>query len=175
MLAKLLDDKLKPLAINQYTTITDTFETVNHSLTLKDGDVLVSYDVLFTNVPLEETINILADQAFTNDWFNQTHHFNLSKQDLIHLLEGAPNDQRFLFIGQLYEEALHYKSHVDDRYKRGPLTTMLDRAFRLSSNWTYFSEECDRLKLLVSRLEYPDDLINSTVTGFIAIKASEQP
>ena len=29
---------------------------------------------------------------------------------------------------------LHYKSHVDDRYKRGLLKTMLDRAFRLSSN-----------------------------------------
>jgi len=40
---------------------------------------------------------------------------------------------------------LHYKSHVDDRYKRGLLKTMLDRAFRLSSNWSYFSEECDRL------------------------------
>ena len=55
-LAKWLDDKLKPLAINHYT-ITEV-----HSLTLKDGDVLVSYDVssLFTNVPLEETIHILA-------------------------------------------------------------------------------------------------------------------
>jgi len=52
---------------------------------------------------------------------------------------------------------------------------MLDRVFRLSSNWTYFSKECDRLKLLFSRLEYPDDLINSTITRFIAIKASEQP
>ena len=39
---------------------------------------------------------------------------------------------------------LHYKSHVDDRYKRGLLKTALDRAFRLSSNWRYFSEECDR-------------------------------
>ena len=29
---------------------------------------------------------------------------------------------------------LHYKSHVDDRYKSGLLKTMLDRAFRLSSN-----------------------------------------
>jgi hypothetical protein len=283
-LAKWLDDKLKPLAINHYT-ITDTFEFVNevHSLTLKDGDVLVSYDVssLFTNVPLEETIHILADKAFANDWFNQTHHLNLSKQDLIHLLEGATKDQLFLFNGQLYEQTdgvamgsplgpllanvfmcsieetldregkmpsyyrryvddtltimpnqasannfletlndchssikftmeiendrmlpflgtqllnksnhvetkvyvkptnsgllLHYKSHVDDRYKRGLLKTMLDRAFRLSSNWTYFSEECDRLKLLFSRLEYPDDLINSTITRFIAIKVSEQP
>ena len=34
---------------------------------------------------------------------------------------------------------LHYKSHVDDRYKRGLLKTMLDRAFPLSSNWSYFS------------------------------------
>ena len=42
-LAKWLDDKLKPLAINHYT-ITDTFEFVNevHALTLNDGDVLVS-------------------------------------------------------------------------------------------------------------------------------------
>ena len=52
---------------------------------------------------------------------------------------------------------------------------MLDRAFRLSSNWAYFSEERDRLKLLFSRLKYPDKLINSTITRFIAIKASEQP
>ena len=45
---------------------------------------------------------------------------------------------------------LHYKSHVDDRYKRGLLKTMLDHAYRLSSNWHYFSEECDRLKLVFS-------------------------
>ena len=31
---------------------------------------------------------------------------------------------------------LHYKSHVDDRYKRSLLKTMLDRAFCLSSNWS---------------------------------------
>ena len=34
---------------------------------------------------------------------------------------------------------LHYKSHVDDLYKCGLLKTMLDRAFRLSSSWHYFS------------------------------------
>ncbi|XP_067039590.1 uncharacterized protein [Acropora muricata] len=70
---------------------------------------------------------------------------------------------------------LHYKSHVDDRYKCGLLKTMLDRAFRLSSNWSYFSEECDRLKIVFSRLDYPDKLVNSTITRFIADKASDQP
>ena len=68
---------------------------------------------------------------------------------------------------------LHYKSHVDDRYKRGLLKTMLERAFRLSSNWSYFSEECDRLKMVFSRLDYPDKLVNSTITRFIADKASD--
>ena len=38
---------------------------------------------------------------------------------------------------------LHFKNHVDDRSKRGLLKTMVDRTFRLSSNWRYFSEECD--------------------------------
>ena len=70
---------------------------------------------------------------------------------------------------------LHYKSHVDDRYKRGLLKTMLDRAYRLSSNWHYFSEECDRLKLMFSRLKYPDNLVNSTISRFVAAKASDQP
>ena len=70
---------------------------------------------------------------------------------------------------------LLYRSHVDDRYKRSLLKTLLDRAFRLSSNWAYFSEECDRLKLLFSRLKFPDKLINSTITRFIAIKTTKQP
>ena len=41
---------------------------------------------------------------------------------------------------------LHYQSHGDMHFKGGLLRTMLDRAYRLSSCWSYFSEECDRLK-----------------------------
>ena len=70
---------------------------------------------------------------------------------------------------------LHYKSHVDDRYKRGLLKTMLDRAFRLSSNWSYFSDECDRLNMVFSRLSYPDRLIDFAISHFIAVKASDHP
>ena len=51
---------------------------------------------------------------------------------------------------------------------------MLDRAFRLSSNWRYFSEECDRLKLVFSRLKYPDNLVNSAISRFVAAKATDQ-
>ena len=69
---------------------------------------------------------------------------------------------------------LHYQSHVDIRYKRGLLRTMLDRAYRLSSCWTYFSEECDRLKALFSRLKYPEQLINTTVRCFVSSKTEDR-
>jgi len=52
---------------------------------------------------------------------------------------------------------------------------MLDRAFRLSSTWSYFSEECDRLKMEFSPVSYPDRLINATILRLIAVKASDPP
>ena len=71
-----------------------------------EEDILVSYDVtaLFTNVPLSETIDILVDKAFTNDWFNQTYDLNLEKEELTQLLEVATTNQLFQFDGQLYEQ-----------------------------------------------------------------------
>ena len=69
---------------------------------------------------------------------------------------------------------LHYQSHVDNRYKRSLLTTMLDRAHRLSSSWVYFSEECDRLKNVFAHLKYPERLINSTINTFLHSRIVDQ-
>ena len=55
---------------------------------------------------------------------------------------------------------LHYQSHVDNRYKRSLITTMLDRAHRISSVWSYFSQECDRLETVFLKLKYPRHLFN---------------
>ena len=235
----------------------------------------MSYDVssLFTNVPLDETIKILADRAFSNNWFNSKYDLNISKQDLIDLLSVATKGQLFQFNGSLYELIngvamgsplgpllanvfmssieekldvegklppyyrryvddtftvmpdlstakdflnflnhahpaikftmevekdgmlpflgtqllnpaprietkvfvkptnsgllLHYHSHVDNRYKRRLLSTMLDRTYRLSLSWSYFTEECDRLKSVFSKLKYPKHLVDSTVKTFL--------
>ena len=106
-LAKWLDDKLKPLPYNQYT-VTDTFQFVNEiqGIEIHHGEILVSYDVtsLFTNVPLEETIQILADKAFSDDWFNKTYKLNLTRADLVDLLRAATHNQLFQFDGFLYEQ-----------------------------------------------------------------------
>ena len=47
---------------------------------------------LFTNVPLQETIGILVDKAFIDNWFNTTHNLYISKQDLEVLLKVATMD-----------------------------------------------------------------------------------
>ena len=69
---------------------------------------------------------------------------------------------------------LYYHSHVDGRYKRSLLNTLLNRAFKLSSTWELFHQECERLKVIFSRLRYPDKLVQSTIRQFVASKVSEE-
>ena len=106
-LAKWLERKLKLLSINEYTII-DAFDFADElrNLSVNEDDTLVSYDVtaLFTNVPLDETINILVNKAFTDDWFNKTYGLNLQQDQLVKLLEIATTNQLFQFDGQLYEQ-----------------------------------------------------------------------
>ena len=106
-LAKWLEEKLKPLSINEYT-ITDAFAVADETYPFYayDEAILVSYDVtaLFTNVPLDETINILVNKTFTGDWFIKTNGFTLQKDQLAELLETATTNQLFHFNGELYEQ-----------------------------------------------------------------------
>ena len=100
-LAKWLDEKLKLLSLILLISQKET-----HEMKINKGEILVSYDVssLFTNVPLEETIEILVDRAFSNNWFNTTHSLALTRTDLIDLLSVATKGQLFQFDGALYEQ-----------------------------------------------------------------------
>ena len=247
---------------------------------INEDDILVSYDVvsLFTNVPLDETIGILVNKAFKDNWFNSQFNLNISRQDLTDLLNIATKDQLFQFEGTLYEQfdgvamgsplgplianvfmcsieeqldlngkmpefyhryvddtltimlsvnaasnflqvlnachpsisftmevendgmlpfvgiqllnkstsintkvfvkpinkglLLHYDSHVDARYKHCLVRTMLERAYRLSSSWEFFTEECTRLENVFSNLHYPKNHINRIVNRFVLEKTS---
>ena len=50
---------------------------------------------------------------------------------------------------------------------------MLNRAYRLSSNWKHFINECEALKLTFSNLLYPSQLIETTVNQFIINVATD--
>ena len=95
------------MSLNQHT-VADIFDFASEvqDLRISAGNILVSYDVssLFTNVPLDETIEILFDKAFRDNWFNSTYDQNISKQDLVDLLRVATKGQLFQFNGALYEQ-----------------------------------------------------------------------
>ena len=44
---------------------------------------------------------------------------------------------------------------------------MLYRAYRLSSTWKAFTEECETLKTTFTQLRYPTNLIDSTIKRFL--------
>ena len=70
---------------------------------------------------------------------------------------------------------LHRQSHVDKRYKKSLIKTMVNRAFRLSSTREASATECDRLKLMFANLKYPESLINSTISHYVTSVVSGGP
>ena len=74
---------------------------------------------------LDETINILAEKAFCDNWFNNAHDINISKDDLIELLNLATKDQLFQFNGNLYEQ-------IDVVAIGSPLGPLMANAFMCS-------------------------------------------
>ena len=91
---------------------------------LDEQDILVSYDVssLFTNVLVDETIDILVEKAFKDDWFNKEYDLNITKTDIIELLEIATKNRHFQFEGNLYEQ-------VDGVAMGSPLGPLMANAF----------------------------------------------
>ena len=98
---------------------------------IANGVILVLYDVssLFTNVPLDETIEFLANRAFTTNCFNITYDLNLTKMDLVDLLSVAIKRQLFQFNGTLYQQ-------IDGGPMGSPLGLLLANVFmsRLEEN-----------------------------------------
>ena len=68
---------------------------------------------------------------------------------------------------------LYYQSHADVKYKHYLMNTMLDRAFKLSSNCQFFHQECERLKRVFPCLHYPEILVDSNNRNFIETKVME--
>ncbi|XP_068720446.1 uncharacterized protein [Montipora capricornis] len=114
---------------------------------LDENVFLVSYDVtaLFTNVPLDKTIHILANKAFKD---NKTHNMNISKDDLMELLSVATKNQLFQFNGSLYEQ-------VDGVAMGSPLGSLMANAFMCSVEEKLACEN----KLLSFYRRYVDDTL----------------
>jgi len=73
----------------------------------------------------------------------------------------------------LVEVRYTFHSHTDKRYKDSKLKKMLHRACALSSTPEAFNLECDKLRSIFSRLDYPRVSIDSIISSFLR-NVSEQ-
>ena len=100
-LALFLCDLLSPLVPNDYSC-KDTFSFVSQ---IKNANLskkfLVSYDVtsLFTNIPLQETIDIAINLIF-----NHNPNLNITKKELKKLFLFATSQTHFIFNSKFYNQ-----------------------------------------------------------------------
>ena len=113
LLAKLREDVLTSLLIKEITS----FHT--------DPDcVMASFDVssLFTNVPLNECVNICCDLLFKDSDLISYNECKFTREQFHKLLNFAVKDNHFIFNGQLYDQ-------IDDVAMGSPLGPSLANIF----------------------------------------------
>ena len=100
-IAEFLVKILKPLTTNDYT-LKDMFEFSRDIFNQNPNLFMASLDIdsLFTNIPLDETINIIVERLFSE---NETVH-NVNKDQHKCLLTLASKESYFLFDGKLYQQ-----------------------------------------------------------------------
>ena len=129
---------------------------------------------------VHDTLTIMPNITTATDFLNTLNHahpsvsftMEIEKDGMLHflgtqLLNRAPQIKTIVYVKPTNTGLLvHYQSHIDNWYKRC-LLTMLDHAYSLSSSWPYFSEKCEHLKSLFSRLDYPLSTVNTFIKSIL--------
>ena len=154
-IAKFLLGFVQPFTSNEHT-IKDTF----HFVSILDAQdhrlIMASLDVesLFTNIPLDETIDIVTSKVF-----GRKRKVNgISKRDFKRLLEISTKGTVFFFNG-------HYYKQRDGVAMGSPLGPALANAF-LSHHETVWLEDCPLAFAPVYFARYVDDI-------FILVRSKE--
>ena len=100
-LAKFLVPILEPLTTNEYT-IKDSFTFAEELQSFDSKLVMASFDIesLFTNIPLQETIDLCVENLFQD----RTHVDNLSKDSFRELLTRNMSESFVLFHQEFYKQ-----------------------------------------------------------------------
>ena len=148
-LAKYLDKTIKPFIPSKYSIASNAeFMQKLKDLELHEGDYCMSFDIvsLFTNVPLEETISIVANSMEEQ----QSAEKSLSKAGIIALLKRATGGI-FTHRNQLYQQE-------DGVAMSNPLAPTLANFFLGHLENSLFQENADTSDQPVFYTRYVDDI-----------------
>jgi len=65
-------------------------------------------------------------------------------------------------------DCINYRSLCPERYKTGVIKTLLHRAYKISSNWSIFHAEVERIKQLLTNNNFPMKIIDETIGNFLS-------
>ena len=146
-LAKFLSKMITPYICHDYSC-KDTFSFVNgiQSAEIDTDKFLISYDVqsLFTNIPLEETLDIAVELLLRNE-----PQLKISKKDLKKLFKFATSGTQFLFNGEYFDQ-------VDGVAMGSPLAPILANLFLGHYEGKWIEEYREAKPLYYTR--YVDDI-----------------
>ena len=146
-LSKFLSPIVSPLATNQYTLPNSkAFVTEIAALNLPSNFIMASLDVesLFTNVPLNETIEIILDK------YDPKSFYDICKDTVRKLLKFATSESCFLFDGSLFNQ-------IDGISMGSCLGPLFANAFLCSRETSWLDNCPSNFKPLYYR-RYVDDL-----------------
>ena len=145
-LAAHLVDIIRPISTNTHT-VKDTFSFVDFISSYKHNNgVTCSFDVssLFTNIPLQETINICADKLYSS-----STPPSIPRDNFVKLLEFATKKSHFIFNGKFYDQ-------VDGVAMGSPLAPVLANVFMAEFERKWI-DQCSISSAPLLWLRYVDD------------------
>ena len=146
-LAKFLVPLLEPITTNIYT-VKNSSEFAKEIADQDPRRFMASLDVesLFTNIPLEETINVSCDSLFSND----SKINNINRIYFEKLLRAALLNNFFNFEGEIYKQ-------IDGVAMGSPLGLTLTNAFLCFHEQIWLNKCLDEFKPVYYRI-YVDDI-----------------
>ena len=136
-LSRFLSDMLTPFILTDYC-IQDSFPFVKEVQEVSVSEYfMVSYDVcnLFTNIPLNETIDLAVDIIFDNN-----QRMNITKPQLKKRFVVATSQTHFLFNNDIYDQT----DRVAMRSPLGPALAHLFMGYH-ENKWLHFEERSTAL------------------------------
>ena len=149
--------KLLSPCINKDYCADDTFSFVEDIKKVSSNNkFMVSYDVtsLFTNIPLDETINIAVEAIFEHN-----PNIKISKPELKKLFKYSTSETHFLFDNKYYDQ-------IDGVAMGSPLGPILANLFMSYHEKQWIEEYGNEKKLFYKR--YVDDIFCLVENEFIA-------
>jgi hypothetical protein len=128
-------------------------------------------DDIFVDVGSEQQLRELQQKMQELSVLNFTYELNVfNKLPFLDVLIECANSE---FKTSVYtkptntQECLNYDSDAPHRYKEGLINTLLNRAFKICSNWESLHTEIERIKQMLVNNNYPNKLIESKIRTFL--------